>query len=88
MAHYLLGVAMANTPDRIEEAEKHLRLGSRAAPTAHIALAKIYFARSKSAAAERELQMYLKTGDTRFRGQIESWLANRTRSRGLPASAE
>jgi tetratricopeptide (TPR) repeat protein len=74
MPRFLLGSILAEK-QKFDEALYHLRFAARAIPKAHLQIAKIEQGAGHRAAAEAELQLYLKSGDPVLRPSVERWLS-------------
>jgi len=91
-AHYLLGSILAKSvlPGALQqapEAAQHLRLGAGDVHQAHLDIASMYLAEGDQLGAAEEMRLYLKSGDTRHRADVERWLSQLT-ARSKPQSPD
>ncbi len=73
-AHFLLGAALADQPERIGEAITHLKVAHRDVPSARFLLAQLYVITGAQAAADREIASFLEVATDSQKASARRWL--------------
>ena len=80
VARYILGCALLAQGRVTTETLEQLRLSTSQIPTARLVLADVFYRRGAVAEATAELRAYLEVVDAPEKEQVQSWLAQLTRS--------
>lgn len=73
-ARYTLGLSLAATGERPDEAEHNLRMTVDQYPAARLALAQVLEAKGERRQAREQLETYLASGNAPHREKVEEWL--------------